>query len=122
MTQAGVNNTNSGAYDGCVQKRSVLQIIMHPNYDSNTLDNDMALLQLSTPVSYRPIDRLEDPALPLATPGTLVTVAGWGTIYSGGPSSGVALHVKVPVVDQVKHANLWVLIDSCSMPCHPWIK
>ncbi|MBL8050734.1 MAG: serine protease, partial [Anaerolineales bacterium] len=32
------------------QRKNVAQIIRHPNYDDNTLDNDIALMKLTSPV------------------------------------------------------------------------
>ena len=67
-----VNNT-TGA-----QTRDVDQIIIHPNYSGNSLDNDYALLHLSQPITdFEPIklctdtNHDEEPVMS--------TVMGWGT-------------------------------------------
>lgn len=65
----------------------VSRVLMFPDYDPEDLRADAGLLILSAPVSA--------PALPLAgpadaallTPGTPLTVAGWGTTEAGGPAS-----------------------------------
>lgn len=66
--------------------RTLSQIIRHPSYNSQTSDNDIALLQLSSAVEFtnfiRPVclaaDGSDFPA------GTTTWVTGWGTIASGG--------------------------------------
>lgn len=69
------------------QTRWVKQAVPHPNYDKNSLRNDIALMKLSAPVRYnryvRPIclpseatagsDYFNAPF-----PGTICTVVGWG--------------------------------------------
>ena len=66
-----------------------------------TLDNDVALVELDTAVSYSPIDSLDDESTAVSLPGELATVAGWGTTSSGGLGSGIALQVQVPIVSNV---------------------
>lgn len=64
----------------------VAQVILHPGYDKNTHDNDIALLQLASTVTFT------DYILPvcLATSdstygsGTNCWVTGWGDIQFGG--------------------------------------
>ena len=87
--------------DGCVQTRAISRIIDHPNYNPSTTDNDVSLLELSSPIDYASVWALADGPSPVTPVGTLVTVAGWGATSSGGIGSGVAHHVQVPVVSQV---------------------
>jgi len=88
--------------DDCVQVRSVQQIINHPNYNENTMNNDISLLELSSPVDYLPIDVIGEQGSPstdqLEQAGTSLTVAGWGATSEGGAGSSEALQVSVPVV------------------------
>lgn len=69
-------------------------------YDSQSLNNDIALLELDAPVSYSPIDDLDDSSTSVSQPGQTVTVAGWGATSMGGVGSGVAHEVQVPIVAQ----------------------
>jgi trypsin len=87
-----VNNT-TGA-----QTRDVDQIIIHPNYSGNSLNNDYALLHLSQPITdFEPIqlctdtDHDEEPVMS--------TTMGWGATSSGGGSSNTLLEVDVPIDD-----------------------
>lgn len=69
--------------------RSVIQIVLHPNYDTQTFDNDIALLKLSSPVQFTDFIR----PVCLAASGSVFNngtdswVTGWGTIGEGGKSS-----------------------------------
>uniref|UniRef100_A0A8C0Y6F8 ST14 transmembrane serine protease matriptase a n=2 Tax=Cyprinus carpio TaxID=7962 RepID=A0A8C0Y6F8_CYPCA len=68
-------------------KRLLKQIIPHKNYNSYTYDNDIALMELDSPVTFsatiRPI------CLPSATDvfpaGETVTITGWGATREGAP-------------------------------------
>ena len=84
-----VNNT-SGA-----ETRYVDQIIIHPQYSSNSLNNDYALLHLTQPSSFEPIQLItenENDDEPV-----MATTMGWGATYSGGWGSDVLLEVDVPI-------------------------
>jgi secreted trypsin-like serine protease len=87
-----VNGTNGS------QTRGVDQIIVHPSYSSNSLNNDYALLHLSSPITdFEPIqlctdtDHDEEPVMS--------TTMGWGATSPGGGSSNVLLEVDVPIDD-----------------------
>jgi secreted trypsin-like serine protease len=55
-------------------------VIRHEDYNPETKENDVALLELASPASARPI-RLSFPEKsPLEIAGTLATVTGWGTL------------------------------------------
>ncbi|MBN3315993.1 TMPS9 protease, partial [Atractosteus spatula] len=66
--------------------RRVRQIVLHPHFDYWTLNNDIALLKLSSPVSFtsyiQPICLADSSSSFLN--GTSCWVAGWGNIYEGG--------------------------------------
>ena len=88
-------NTSSG------QSLAVAQIIVHPNYNDNTSDNDIALLKLSSPTTLNPtLMQLPDEALmnEAAAPGDMVLTAGWGTTSEGGSLASRLREVSVPVV------------------------
>ncbi|KAL3986561.1 caspase 1 [Sarotherodon galilaeus] len=68
--------------------RTVTQIINHPNYNSGTNDNDICLLQLSSPVNFT---SYISPVCLAASDSTFYSgvnswVTGWGNIGSGGGS------------------------------------
>ncbi|XP_047500412.1 trypsin-1-like isoform X2 [Penaeus chinensis] len=82
-----------------IVKRSVAEIIMHPQYDSNTIDNDIALIRVSSPVN---LDLLG--IMPVCLPSSTDSfankngiVTGWGTLTHGGNQPDQNYEVTVPI-------------------------
>ena len=91
----GLHNVNGTTGS---QTRDVVEIIIHPQYSGNSLNNDYALLRLSSPITdFEPIqlctdtDHDEEPVMS--------TTMGWGATSSGGSSSNILLEVDVPIDD-----------------------
>ncbi|KAK1797991.1 hypothetical protein P4O66_000747 [Electrophorus voltai] len=82
--------------------RSVTSVTINPNYDANTLNNDLAVLQLSSTVTFTPYITPICLAASGCTffNGTLSWVTGWGNIASGVslPSPGYLQEVQVPII------------------------
>ena len=84
--------------------KEVEEFFMHSEYDPITLDNDIALIKLASPLrlsaSIQTIDLLtqEDIDNGLIDPGVLATVSGWG-ITDEGTTSDTLKSVDVPIVD-----------------------
>ncbi len=76
----------------------VQQIIRHPGYTNASFDNDLALLQLRTPVEYPPIAVLAPQQRLLESHGRAATVIGWGVTALGIASSKLQ-QAAVPLVD-----------------------
>ena len=78
--------------------RNVDQIIVHPSYSSWSLNDDYALLHLSSPVTnFEPIQLIADDSHD--NEPVLATTMGWGATQSGGGGSDVLLEVDVPIDD-----------------------
>ena len=95
--RAGSNLAASGG-----QLVSVTSIIKHPQYVPSTFNNDIALLQLSSPVTVTNTAAVR-PLLPgqegtLAANGVLATVTGWGSLSEGGSGSSTLMQVQVPML------------------------
>ena len=64
---------------------TVAEIIIHPDYDSSTSDNDIAMIRLSSPVTFtdyiRPVCLAASDSV--FNSGTDSWVTGWGTIEEG---------------------------------------
>uniref|UniRef100_A0A673IWW9 Transmembrane protease serine 9-like n=1 Tax=Sinocyclocheilus rhinocerous TaxID=307959 RepID=A0A673IWW9_9TELE len=83
------------------QSRSVSEIITHPGYISSTNDNDVALLHLSSPVTFtdyiRPVCLASSNSTFFSR--TVSWVTGWGNIRTVPlPSPQTLQEVQVPVV------------------------
>jgi hypothetical protein len=95
----GMHSIRGADFDQCVSKHEVEQIIDHESYNGATLEHDISLLKLATPVAdYVPIDELDFGASVFQAAGKVLTVAGWGTLSSSGPSPDTPRRVDVPVV------------------------
>ena len=94
QVKIGLHNVNGTTGS---ETRYVDQVITHPSYDGWSLDNDYALLHLTQPSSFEPIQLITDESHD--NDGTWSTTMGWGATSSGGWSSDVLLEVGVPVDD-----------------------
>ena len=94
--QIVVGRHRLNASDG--QTVNVAQIINHPNYNTNTIDYDVALLRLASPVNnVTPIGLVSD-AMTVDDPNQTATISGWGATSQGGGGSNALLKVSVPIV------------------------
>ncbi len=90
--------------DGTVPQanfRRVAAVFKHPDYDSFTLRNDVAVLQLQgdVPASLaQPVALVGSNDTRFDSPGQSATVAGWGRTSGGGPSSSQLLQARLSVL------------------------
>uniref|UniRef100_A0A4W4EXW5 Peptidase S1 domain-containing protein n=1 Tax=Electrophorus electricus TaxID=8005 RepID=A0A4W4EXW5_ELEEL len=80
--------------------RSVTSVTIHPNYDANTVNNDLALLQLSSTVTFTPYITPICLAASGSTffNGTLSWVTGWGNISDLHIFNLYDNEVQVPII------------------------
>ncbi|XP_076679329.1 transmembrane serine protease filzig isoform X2 [Andrena cerasifolii] len=79
--------------------RNVKRIVTYRGYDPATFENDLALLELESPVQF------DDHIVPICMPeegidftGRMATVTGWGRLkYNGGVPS-ILQEVQVPII------------------------
>lgn len=86
------------------QKHAIDKIIMHPGYDADSANNDMALLRLKKKAS---INKFVRPAcFPDASvnfsPGEECYITGWGALKTGGSSPRILQQAKIPLVSQTE--------------------
>ncbi|KAM6918192.1 uncharacterized protein prss56 [Xenentodon cancila] len=83
------------------QVLKVNRIIPHPKFNPKTFNNDIALVELTSPVvlseHVTPVCLPSDTDPPTGSP---CLVAGWGSLYEDGPSADVVMEAKVPLLPQ----------------------
>jgi len=93
------------------QTIAIARIIHHAGYEDQTLENDIALIQLRQPASLNqnvglialitPTDRT------LITAGTMAVVTGWGTTSEDGALAAELQEVTLPIVSQATCAKAY---------------
>ena len=83
-------------------------IIIHPDFNRNTLDNDIALIHLSNPSIQEPASLIFKDKMQALNSGNVLTVVGWGYLLEGGSSSDVLQQVDVEFISQsICNASDW---------------
>lgn len=80
------------------QVLSVKRAVMHSAYNPSTFVNDIALLELSSKITFNSRAEAVCISKTAITAGENVRVSGWGTISSGGSSPSELRQVTVPIV------------------------
>ena len=79
------------------ERLKVSAVHTHPDYNSSTMDNDFALLQLQTSTTMGQVIQLADATTELAD-GMEACVSGWGATAESGSGSIDLLGALVPIV------------------------
>ncbi|CAJ1085503.1 chymotrypsin-like elastase family member 2A [Xyrichtys novacula] len=97
------------------------KIVVHENWDSYRIRNDIALIKLSTPVT------LSDSIMPACLPnsgdildhGAPCYVTGWGRLWTGGPIADILQQALLPVVGHstCTKYDWWGSLVTDSMIC-----
>ncbi len=95
-------------------EHDVIDVEMHPDYDPNSLDNDVAFLVLAGPASQQTIDIAGGNEDALWDPGSPTEVSGWGATSEGGPGSD---HLKAAVTPIISDSDC--LASSYGDEFHP---
>ena len=104
---AGLQNMGSLAKNTLnpyFQRSTVSVVSVHPRFDTESYNNDVAVLKLttsmqpSTGVKVIRIATTADIYKPLYTAAKIATVSGWGAIRYDGPTSNTLRKVQVPMV------------------------
>jgi secreted trypsin-like serine protease len=115
FVKAGANNPNNSS-DG--QLYNVSEVIVHEGYDTQTLENDIALLRLQQPINIptaKPIKLItsEDVAFGATDPGVMSWVTGWGLTQVNPNVTPVNLQkVQLPIVTNKQASTVWNSIPS----------
>ncbi|XP_017208792.2 duodenase-1 [Danio rerio] len=94
--------------------------IPHPDYNSNTFENDILLLKLKTKVRLSNIVGM----ISLPKDGedvkadTLCSVAGWGTLWKNGPKTDRLMEAETVIVNDAECERRWgSLYKASKMIC-----
>uniref|UniRef100_A0A8C7HMU2 pancreatic elastase II n=1 Tax=Oncorhynchus kisutch TaxID=8019 RepID=A0A8C7HMU2_ONCKI len=116
----GKHNLKSNNEEGSMALTPA-KIIVHENWDSYRIRNDIALIKLQSPVTFS--DSVMAACLPdsgIVLPHNAPCyVTGWGRLWTGGPIADVLQQALLPVVS---HANCtkpdwWGSLVTSSMVC-----
>ncbi|MDH5516541.1 MAG: trypsin-like serine protease [Gammaproteobacteria bacterium] len=78
--------------DTSIAATGISQIIVHPDYDDLTSDNDIALLKLATPATgAATVSFIDSSTATLLNPGNNVNVVGWGGVVAQPASTSSSL-------------------------------
>lgn len=114
------SSSNSNDKSIMTQQRTVLKIIDHPEFSIETYTNDITLMKLNSKLDYSA--QVQPVCIPskdehgfTTEPETFTNemdsdldcfVAGYGTIWAGGPASGSLRAVNVPQIGRTQ-CNNW---------------
>ncbi len=108
--------TGTRNLDGTGVRRDVLSISIHPSWNPNTFNNDVAVWRLSTSATGIPLASLAaaDPAV-----GTSLLATGWGALSEGGSFPTSLRKVSLPLVSRTNcnDANSYNGQITTSMIC-----
>jgi len=115
---AGANDPRSGLQG---KKYYISQVIVHEDFNSHTLDNDIALLKLAVPVDYanaKPVKLVSsiDAGLGVTDPGVLSWVTGYGLIRVRPTTYPTTLQkVQLPIVSNAQALTVWKDIPASDL-------
>ncbi|KAL7870623.1 hypothetical protein SRHO_G00081200 [Serrasalmus rhombeus] len=101
------------------EKRYLKQVIPHPNYNEYTFDNDIALMELDQPVTFK--DTIRPICLPSASynfpAGKEVWITGWGATREGGAGATVLQKAAVRIINSTVCNELMTGQITSRMTC-----
>jgi hypothetical protein len=100
-------------------RRSVEGIVLHPDWDPSTLENDMAILHIDGAVPVEPVRIINATTSAAAAPGSTASILGWGTMHPDYPAFADRLRAaNIPVIDNSACSDaIGLAFRSKSMLC-----
>ncbi|NXO70128.1 ST14 protein, partial [Phainopepla nitens] len=109
-----INEKSSG-----VAMRSIIRIIVHPQYDPSTSDYDIALLEMEMPVLFSEL--VQPICLPSTSRvflyGTVCYVTGWGAIKENSHLAKTLQEARVRMINQSVCNKLYGDLITSRMLC-----
>lgn len=118
VVTVGANNPRNN-FQGKVYR--VSEIIVHEDYDSKTLNNDIALLKINEPISYTNAEPIKlvsakDASTGVTDPGVLSWVTGYGiTRISPETYPSTLQKVRLPIVSNSQASTVWKSIPATDL-------
>lgn len=111
----GISNLNEISN---ADRLAINTIFVHPDYNVYSQDNDIALLELTTPSSDATLSIADNTLTDTITPGELMTVIGWGTTSSTTFSyPNLLQEVDVPLFDFASCNDIYASALTSNMLC-----
>jgi trypsin len=107
----GVRVGNSSSYAQGGVTYDAAEIISHPNYNSNTMNNDIALIRLADPITYnnntQPVVLMCDQQVELGVqdPGEMSWITGWGEDEGTANNPNQLQVVGVPITNTSSYGS-----------------
>lgn len=98
------------------EKVPVARVIVEPDYLA-TSGHDITLLQLASNSTKAPTRVAGASEGSLWAPGTMETIAGWGTTSEGGDTPGTLQEAQVPITADATCAAAYSDFDATTMVC-----
>jgi secreted trypsin-like serine protease len=103
---------------GKAQRIEIERAIRHPEFDKETLQNDVGLLYLSEPLEIEPaIMASETEARLLLIPGAAATIAGWGKPAYNRPPAERLIEGQARLERLGKRGSQYIYDDPNTGPC-----
>ncbi|XP_076836296.1 ST14 transmembrane serine protease matriptase b [Brachyhypopomus gauderio] len=106
MVHLGLHD--QGQYNRWTMHKNVKRIISHPDYHSSEFDNDIALVELDSPIKFN--QRVWPICLPAATDeffaGKPVWITGWGRVQEAGMLANALQKAQVRIINDTVCSQL----------------
>jgi secreted trypsin-like serine protease len=101
---------------GAGERVPVRRVVINPNYLAN-IGYDIALLELSSASTKTPARVVGAGGAALWAPGTMETIAGFGTTEEGGDVADTLQEAQVPITTDAYCAGAYDDFDASTMVC-----
>lgn len=102
------------------QRLDIQQLVPHPDYNDQTSDNDIALIQVASSITFSGDNLVAPVCLPNANDlfeNVNAIVSGWGTLESGGNQPNELYDVTVPTMSNSQCQNSYGSSITDNMIC-----
>ena len=101
------------------QRMKVKTITVHPRWNPETIENDLAILELTEPVTFNEYVQPVCLPGPTAEAGSSVVLIGWGMVEIGGPPYHTLKQVQVKVIGDCERFHDKINPDKQICVGHP---